>query len=86
MPDFVFEENAEAIYNKSIDATPRLFRGNTRDGLNKILLERFGEQTPIDEAAMVQVIRENTPSAFLGRGMKAIAPLLTDPSLADPST
>jgi len=83
MPNFRFTENAQAIYDKSIDATPRLFRGNTRDGLNKILLERFGEDSPIDEAAIVQVIKDNTPSAFLGRGMKAIAPLLTDPSLAD---
>ena len=83
MPDFQFTENAQAIYDKSIDATPRLFRGNTRDGLNKILMERFGEESPIDEAAIVKVIKDNTPSAFLGRGMKAIAPLLTDPSLAD---
>jgi hypothetical protein len=83
MPNFQFTENAQAIYDKSIDATPRLFRGNTRDGLNKILMERFGEDSPIDEAAIVQVIKDNTPSAFLGRGMKAIAPLLTDPSLAD---
>jgi hypothetical protein len=83
MPNFMWEENAQAIYHKSIDATPRLFRSNTRDGLNKILMERFGEDSPIDEAAIVQVIKDNTPSAFLGRGMKAIAPLLTDPSLAD---
>jgi hypothetical protein len=83
MPNFVWEENAQAIYHKSIDATPRLFRSNTRDGLNKILMERFGEDSPINEAAIVQVIKDNTPSAFLGRGMKAIEPLLTDPSLAD---
>ena len=83
MPNFSWAENAQAIYHKSIDATPRLFRSNTRDGLNKILLERFGEETPITEAMMVDVIKTNTPSAFLGRGMKAIAPLLTDPSLAD---
>ncbi len=48
-------------------------------------MERFGEDSPIDEAAIVQVIKDNTPTAFLGRGMKAITPLLTDPSLADPS-
>jgi hypothetical protein len=83
MPNFQWTENAQAIYHKSIDATPRLFRSNTRDGLNKILMERFGEDTPIDEAAIVGVIKDNTPSAFVGRGMKAIAPLLTDPSLAD---
>ena len=83
MPNFMWEETAQAIYHKSIDATPRLFRSNTRDGLNKILMERYGEDSPINEAAIVQVIKDNTPSAFLGRGMKAIEPLLTDPSLAD---
>ena len=83
MPNFTWEENAQAIYDKSISATPRLFRGNTRNGLDKILMERFGEDTPISEADLVQVIKDNTPSPFLGRGMAAIAPLLTDPSLAD---
>jgi hypothetical protein len=83
MPSFTWADNAEAIYDKSISATPFPFRSYTRDGLNKILLERFGEDTPIDEEMLVQVIKDNTPDAFLGRGMKAIAPLLTDPSLAE---
>lgn len=83
MPQFTWAENAKAIYDKSISATPFPFRGNTRDGLNSILMERFGEDTPITEAMIVEVIKDNTPKPFLGRGMKAIAPLLTDPSLAD---
>ena len=37
-----FVENAEAIYEKSISSTPRLFRHNTLDGLTELLLERFG--------------------------------------------
>jgi len=83
MPNFKWAGNAEAIYDKSISATPFLFRHNTRDGLNKILMERYGEKKKITEAMLVDVIKENTPNAFLGRGMSAIAPLLTDPSLAD---
>jgi hypothetical protein len=83
MPSFKWSGNAEAIYDKSISATPFLFRSYTRDGLVKLLMERFGEKKTISEKAIVQVIKENTPDAFLGRGMKAIAPLLTDPSLAD---
>ena len=63
--------------------TPRLFRHNTRDGLTELLLERFGEEGEIDEAAIVAIIKEHTPKPFLGRGMKAIKPLLSDPSLAE---
>lgn len=78
-----FVENAEAIYEKSISATPRLFRSNTRDGLTELLLERYGEEGEIDEAGIVAIIKEHTPAPFLGRGMKAIKPLLSDPSLAE---
>jgi len=78
-----FVENAEAIYNKSISATPILFRSNTREGLTQLLLDQFGEEGEIDEAAIVAVIKEHTPRPFLGRGMKAIKPLLSDPSLAE---
>ena len=80
---FNFTPNAEAIYNKSISATPLPFRRNTRDGLNALLLERFGETAEIGEADMVEVIRAHTPRPFLAKGMKAIKPLLSDPSLAD---
>ena len=83
MPNFNFVENAEAIYEKSISATPFPFRNITKNGLNELLLDKFGEDEEITEAKIVQVIKENTPSAFLGLGMKAIEPLLSDPSLAD---
>jgi len=83
MPSFTWGGNAEAVYLKSISATPFLFRSFTRDGLNKILLEQFGEDSEISEEMLVAIIEEHTPAPFLGRGMRAIAPLLTDPSLAD---
>lgn len=83
MPKLNFVENAEAIYEKSISATPRLFRSNTRDGLTQLLLDAYGEEGEIDEAAIVAMIKEHTPKPFLGRGMKAIKPLLSDPSLAE---
>lgn len=83
MPNFNWVENAEAVYDKSISATPFPFRNTTRNGLNELLLEKFGEETEITEAMLVDVIKEHTPAAFLGLGMKAIAPVLTDPSLAE---
>jgi hypothetical protein len=78
-----FKENAEAIFDKSVSATPLPFRSNTKNGLTKLLIEQFGEKGEIAEERIVQVIKENTPKLFLGRGMDAIKPLLSDPSLAD---
>ena len=78
-----FTENAKAIYDKSISATPLPFRKITRDGLTQLLLDRYGEDGEIDEAGIVEIIKENTPKPFLGRGMKAIKPLLSDPALAE---
>jgi hypothetical protein len=78
-----FTETARAIYEKSISATPLPFRKSTKDGLTQLLVERFGENGEIDEAGIVAVIKEHTPRPFLGRGMKAIKPLLSDPSLAE---
>lgn len=83
MPNFKWAGNAEAVYDTSISATPRLFRHFTKDGLDALLMERFGEKKKISEAALVEVIKEHTPKPFLGKGMKAIAPVLTDPSLAE---
>lgn len=83
MPKFKWIENAEAVYEKTISATPFPFRRTTKNGLDELLMDQFGEDTEISEADLVGIIKEHTPSAFLGRGMKAIAPLLSDPSLAE---
>lgn len=83
MANFNWVENAEAIYEKSISATPLPFRSTTKNGLTALLLERFGEEEEITEAKLVQIIKDNTPAPFVGMGMKAIAPLLSDPTLAD---
>ena len=72
MANFNWVENAEAIYDKSISATPFPFRHNTRNGLNDLLMEKFGEDEEITEAKLVEVIKEHTPRPFLGLGMKAM--------------
>ncbi len=83
MPKLNFIENAEAIFDKSVSATPLPFRKTVKSGLIELLLEKFGEKGEISEAGVVQVIKEHTPKLFLGRGMKAIAPLVSDPSLVE---
>jgi hypothetical protein len=81
--NFNFTENAQAVFDKSISSTPLPFRKNTRDGLTQLLLERYGEEAEISEAALVEIIKEHTPKPFVAKGMKAIKPLLSDPSLAE---
>jgi len=83
MPKFKWNGNAEAIYDKSISATPFLFRHHTRNGLNKLLMDRFGEKKGISEAELVQIIKDKTPAPFMQRGMDAIAPHITDSSIEE---
>jgi len=83
MSQFKFQENAEAIFEKSVSATPFPFRKTMKQGLIDLLIEHYGEGAKITEAQLVEVIKENTPAAFLGLGIKAIKPLITDPALAD---
>jgi hypothetical protein len=83
MPKLNFIENAEAIFEKSVSATPLPFRKTTKNGLTELLLEKYGEAGEISEAGIVGVIKEHTPKPFLGRGMKAIAPLVSDSSLVE---
>jgi hypothetical protein len=83
MTELNFTENAEAIFDKSVSATPLPFRRTTKNGLTKLLLEHYGEDGVITEARIIEIIKENTPKAFLARGMKAIAPVVSDPSLIE---
>ena len=83
MPKLNFTENAEAIFDKSVSATPLPFRKTTKNGLTELLLEKYGEDGEITEAGNIEVIKEHTPKPFLARGMKAIAPLVSDPSLVE---
>ena len=83
MAKFNFQENAEAIFDKSVAATPLPFRGIMKSGLIKLLMENYGEDKEITEAGLIEIIKKNTPRPFLGKGMKAIAPLVSDPSLVE---
>jgi hypothetical protein len=77
MSEFIWKGNAEAIYEAAISATPRLFRHHTRSGLDHLLSERWGAG-PITEMSIVITIIDNTPKLFLGRGIEAIKPHITD--------
>ena len=83
MPSFNFQQNAQAIFDKSVSSTPFPFRKTVKNGMVELLVERYGDGAEISEAQLVEVIKENTPTAFVGLGIKAIKPLITDPALAD---
>lgn len=83
MTQLKFIENSKAIFDKSVEETPLPFRGTVRDGLTKLLEENYGNDGEISEERIVKMIKKNTPKMFLAKGMKAIAPLLSDPSLAE---
>ena len=44
-----FKENSEAIFNKSVSATPLPFRGVVKSGLTKLLVDEYGEKGAITE-------------------------------------
>jgi len=83
MTEFNFVENAQAIFDKSVSATPLPFRSTVKNGMIKILKNTYGDNEEITEAKMIDVIVKNTPKAFLGLGLNAVRPLITDPKLAD---
>lgn len=83
MPNFNFQENAEAIFDKSISSTPFPFRKTVKNGLIELLMDNYGEETPITEAMLIEMIKKNTPGPFVELGLVAVRPLITDPKLAD---
>jgi hypothetical protein len=83
MTEFHWTENAEAVFEASLKAAPMGFRGVGRTGLEKGLAKVVGEGGEVHEADVVRAIRESTPAPFIGMGLKAAKPLMTDPSILD---
>lgn len=82
MTEFNFVENAEAIFDKSVSATPFPMRSMVKKGMTKLLQEHYPDEE-ITEAKIIDIIKKNTPKPFLGLGLDAIRPLITDPKLSD---
>ena len=84
MPDLNWTDNAEAVFRKCLEITPGPFRKRTERDITAELLKHCGEENPVDEAAVMAAIKATTPRAYLGMGLKKLAPFLNDPGLADP--
>jgi len=83
MAEFDWGDNAEAVYRKCLEITPGPFRKRTERDIKAELLSQFGEGGAVDEAGTMAAIKATTPKAYLGMGLKKIAPLLNDPGLAE---
>ena len=83
MADLNWLENSEKVFEEGLKAAPMPFRGISKKNLMKALTQEVGEGGDVHEADIVKVMKESTPAPFIGQGMAAIKPHLSDPSLLD---
>jgi len=83
MTGFNWGENAEAVFRKCLEITPGPFRKRTERDIVAELVRQVGEGGAVDEAGIMAAIKATTPKAYLGMGLKKLAPVLNDPGLAE---
>jgi hypothetical protein len=83
MADFNWTENSKAVFDEAVKSAPMAFRGVTKKSFTKGLTKEVGEGGEVREAHVVKVIKATSPAPFVGTGIKAITPFLTDPSILD---
>ena len=83
MAEFNWLENSEKVFEESLKAAPMPFRKVTKSSLTKGLAKIVGDGGDVHEADIVKAIKDNSPAPFIGMGMKAIEPYLTDPSILE---
>jgi hypothetical protein len=83
MAEFNWLENSEKVFEESLKAAPMPFRKVTKSSLTKGLTKIVGDGGDVHEADVVKAIKDNSPAPFIGMGMKAIEPYLTDPSILE---
>jgi hypothetical protein len=83
MAEFNWLENSEKVFEESLKAAPLPFRKVTKSSLTKGLTKEVGEGGDVHEADVVKVIKANSPAPFIGMGLKAIEPYLTDRSILE---
>jgi hypothetical protein len=81
--DFNWTENSKAVFDEAVKTAPMAFRGVTKKSFTKGLTKEVGEGGDVSEADVVKVIKATSPAPFVGQGLKAITPLLSDPSIQD---
>jgi hypothetical protein len=82
MTEFNWGDNAEAVFRKCLEITPGPFRKRTERNIIAELVKQYGEGGSVDEVAIMAAIKATTPRAYLGMGLKKLAPMLNDPGLA----
>lgn len=83
MAEFNWTENSKTVFEESLKAAPMPFRGVTKKGLLGGLTKIVGDGGDVREEDIVRAIKESTPAPFVGIGLKAVTPFLTDPSILE---
>ncbi len=83
MAEFNWTENSQAVFEAAIKSAPMPFRSVTKKSFTKGLTKEVGEGGEVREEHVVKVIKATSPAPFVGQGLKAIEPHLTDPSILD---
>ena len=83
MSEFTWTGNAKVMFDESLKAAPLPFRNVTKKGLTNGLTKVVGDGGEVHEEDVVRAIKETTPAPFIGIGLKAVAPFLSDPTLLD---
>jgi hypothetical protein len=83
MTEFNWLENSKQVFEESLKAAPLPFRKVTKSSLTKGLTKVVGEGGDVHEADVVKAIKDNSPAPFIGMGMKAIEPYVTDRSILE---
>jgi hypothetical protein len=83
MADFNWTENSQAVFEAALSAAPLPFKAVSKRNLTKGLVALVGEGGDVREVDVVKAIRLNSPAPFIDMGMKAIKPVLTDPTILE---
>jgi hypothetical protein len=83
MADFDWTENSQAVFDAALQAAPLPFKSVSKRNLVKGLVALVGDGGVVREEDVVKAIKLNSPAPFIDMGMKAIRPVVTDPSILD---
>ncbi len=75
MGDFNWQGNSKAMFDKSIEGSPKPFQEMTRKRLVETLTKKCGDGGDVTEDTFLEAVKEITPKPFLQMALKALEPL-----------
>ncbi|MBI5375334.1 MAG: hypothetical protein HZA77_07855 [Candidatus Schekmanbacteria bacterium] len=77
MADFNWQQNSKAMFDKSIEGSPKPFQEMTRKRLLETLTKKAGDGGAVTEDMFLEAVKEITPKPFLQMALKALEGLKT---------